>query len=83
MADKPKDSPASLMGVGIFLIALGIGIYAWLAYAEAHGGGVRLPIYMVFLYEKLGKWGAAGLCFLFGLIYVIWGAIRAVKDKPE
>ena len=81
MPAEKEDSPASLIGLGAFLIAIGVGIFYWLAYAEQHGGEVRLPIYVIFLYDTLGKWGAAGLFFFIGGGCALLGVSRALRKQ--
>jgi DnaJ-class molecular chaperone len=45
----------------MFMLIGSIFIFMQFSEIEAHGGNLRLPVPLVFIYERLGKWGVFGV----------------------
>ena len=47
----------------MFMLIGSIFIFRELSELEAHGGSLRLPVILIFIYERIGKWGVLGVFF--------------------
>ncbi len=65
-------------GLGLFLVAAGVGLYFLFDHWEQEGGNMRMNAIVLLLYKMLGKTGMAvvfcgggGLMTLFGILGLV------------
>lgn len=81
---EEKLSPGAQIGFGLFLIAVGVGLFLYFASFEETGGNIRIHALVALIYNTLGKWGllaifGGGGVILFGC--GIAGLVNA-RSKP-
>jgi hypothetical protein len=78
---KEKDNPWGTLGLGVFLIACGIGAYFYFAHLEQKGGNFRAHALIVLVYSLLGKLGVFGLFGAIGGLMLFIGLKDLLKGK--
>ncbi len=78
--EKP-DSPWVSVGWGLFLIAVGVGLYFLFNYWEQEGGRMKMNAIVLLIYNFLGKWGVLGVFGGLGAILTLVGINGVVKGK--
>ena len=68
---------------GLFVLALGVGVYFYFTAKEAEGGRFRAAWPIVVTYELLGKWGVVGLFGVIGVALLVVGGLDFRKRKAE
>jgi hypothetical protein len=66
---------------GLGLIAIGVGLFLWLNMLEESGRGGRVHWLVALLYYVGGKWTAAGLFWLGGLVFIGLGVRTHLRDR--
>jgi hypothetical protein len=66
---------------GLGLIALGVGVFLLLALLEGSPRGGRVHWLVALLYYIGGKWTAAGLFWLGGLVFLALGVRTHLRDR--
>ncbi len=83
--EKPeeKDSPWATVGWGLFLVAVGVGLYFLFNYWEQEGGRMKMNAIVLLVYNFLGKWGVLGVFGGLGVLLTLVGIKGVMKGKQE
>jgi hypothetical protein len=68
---------------GLFLFAVGVGLFFFFGHLEQQGGNVRMPAIILGIYKLTGKWGILIICSLLGACGVGAGIVSLVKGDPK
>ena len=66
---------------GLGLIAFGVGVFLLLTMIEGSSQGGRVHWLIAVLYYIGGKWTAAGLFWLGGLVFIVLGIRTHLRDR--
>ena len=66
---------------GLGLIGIGIGVFLLLMMIEGSERGGRVHWLIALLYYIGGKWGAAGLFWLGGLVFIVLGVRTHLRNE--
>ncbi len=66
---------------GLGLIAVGVGVFLLLTLIEGSSQGGRVHWLIALLYYIGGKWMAAGLFWLAGLVFLVLGVRTHLRDQ--
>lgn len=66
---------------GFVLIAIGVGVFLLLMLIESSPRGGRVHWLIAVLYYVGGKWTAAGLFWLGGLVFIVLGVRSHLQDR--
>ncbi|HQR42022.1 MAG TPA: hypothetical protein PLX97_05045 [Gemmatales bacterium] len=81
---EKKDSPWSHVGYGLFLVALGVGLYFLFNHWEQEGGRMKMNAIVLLVYNFLGKWGVLGVFGGLGAALTLFGINSMLKgNKPS
>lgn len=79
--EDDETTPWGMIGFGIFMIALGTGLYFLFDHLEQSEEGMRLPAILVLVYEFVGKMWILGICCVIGLLGCWMGISDLIKGK--
>lgn len=76
-----ESSPWAALGWGVFMIAMGIGLYFFFDSWEQEGGSKRINAIVLLLYKLLGKTGVAVVFSGIGALMSISGILGIARKK--
>lgn len=81
--DDEEATPWQMIGGGLFLMALGIGLYFFFGNLEENGGAVRMPAILLGMYKLVGKMGLLLICGGLGALCLVMGIVDMTKGKDD
>ena len=73
--------PLFTFSLGLFLIVLGVGLFAFIHSNEADGVKFQMNEWLMLIYRFLGKYGILGVLGGIGLIYLSIGTYQLRRQQ--
>lgn len=77
-----KPNPWGAVALGVFLIAVAVGLFFWFNHLEQEGGTIRMHALIILTYKLLGKWGVLGVFGAFGCLIAGIGVKDLLAGPP-